>query len=430
MYIVLFKKPSHLSPVIIFRILLVFVIYAATLNATLNATLDYPKCVFIIPIFFSKMSSPVTTTRFSEATNKKTKNKSRQTRKSLCITTRMTTLLILFSLFTTSSGKSFVNHAVHGRKQIYRPRQLSLFILPTNNCHKGSNTKDLPKPKYGPFFRKIISSRKILPILTRGGYESRMAIPTTNKASMDENNSLERRQKMKSQVAVLSSFTVVISALIYINRQSIASFNFQEFLSEKLDILSDLGTPGLVLYVLSLVIWEVTMGITTPVETAAGMAFGFKRGIVANAFGKISGAIIAFLLGRNILKDYVTSKLENNEYMDLVQHSIRQRPLRVALIWRFSFLPEFVKNFGLAVLPIKTWQFVCAVLMHGLPFTVLWTFLGNEMGLVVKGVVSEPSRLLKMMISAVYIFGFFISPSLVGVWIKGLRDEKQKRESK
>jgi uncharacterized membrane protein YdjX (TVP38/TMEM64 family) len=206
------------------------------------------------------------------------------------------------------------------------------------------------------------------------------------------------------------------------------AFDFKTVLREKLDILSNLGTPGLILYTVSFMIWEMTVGVTTPVETAAGMAFGLEKGIIANAIGKTSGAILAFLMGRYLVRDYVTKKLEGNEYMDLVQHSITKHPIRVSLIWRFSFLPEFMKNFGLAVLPVKTWQFMSAVLIHGFPFTVLWTFLGKEMGLVVRGVVAQPSRVLKMMITGVYIFGFFISPSMVGLWVKGLRDEKQRRE--
>jgi hypothetical protein len=65
--------------------------------------------------------------------------------------------------------------------------------------------------------------------------------------------------------------------------------------------------------------------------------------------------------------------------------------------------------------------------MHGFPFTVLWTFVGNEMGLIVRGVMDSPSRTLKILISGVYVFGFFVSPSMVGLWVKGLRDEKMKK---
>lgn len=228
---------------------------------------------------------------------------------------------------------------------------------------------------------------------------------------------------------VLPTILSLVAVLAAMNKKSIAAFDFKGELSSKLDELAALGTPGIIMYIIGFCLWEITVGVTTPVETAAGMAFGLKNGIWANALGKTSGALIAFLLGRYVFKGYVEEKLEDNELMNLVQDSIVKNPVRVALIWRFSFLPEQIKNFGLAVLPVKTWQFLSAVLMHGFPFTLLWTFLGAEMGLIVRGVIDQPSRTLKILMSGVYVFGFFISPSMVGLWVKGLRDEKKKKEA-
>ena len=72
-------------------------------------------------------------------------------------------------------------------------------------------------------------------------------------------------------------------------------------------------TSGLVTYALSMWLWEITVGITTPIETAAGMAFGWTKGILASGVGKIGGAVTAFLIGRFILFDYVHTKLQDNE---------------------------------------------------------------------------------------------------------------------
>lgn len=201
--------------------------------------------------------------------------------------------------------------------------------------------------------------------------------------------------------------------------------------------------------------WEIFVGITTPVETAAGMAFGVKQGIIASAFGKIGGAIIAFLIGKYALHDFVRRKLEGNEMMSLVENSIENNPIGVALIWRFSFLPEFMKNFGLALLPLKTTHFMTAVFLHGFPFTCLWTCLGAEAGKLARGVVSTPSQTLKIMVGGVYILGenrmhvlkssiivnranylvffisgFFVSPALVGAWIKSLQKKQQNMKKK
>eukprot|EP00593_Proboscia_inermis_P017119 CAMPEP_0171305612 /NCGR_PEP_ID=MMETSP0816-20121228/15498_1 /TAXON_ID=420281 /ORGANISM="Proboscia inermis, Strain CCAP1064/1" /LENGTH=242 /DNA_ID=CAMNT_0011786593 /DNA_START=160 /DNA_END=888 /DNA_ORIENTATION=- len=192
----------------------------------------------------------------------------------------------------------------------------------------------------------------------------------------------------------------------------------------QLDRLSEMGIPGLIAYSVAFAVWEITVGVTTPVETAAGMAFGVKRGIIASASGKIGGAITAYFLGRYILRDYVKLKLEKNEMMELVKKSIETNPLRVALIWRFSCLPEFVKNFGLSILPLKSTHFIAAAFLHGFPFTCLWTCLGAEAGLLARGVVTKPSRALQTMIGGVYIFGFIVSPAVVGLWVKGLKDQQ------
>ena len=190
--------------------------------------------------------------------------------------------------------------------------------------------------------------------------------------------------KSQTKRVLVSILLMVISTVAIMNRDYLSAFDFKAFLTEKLDLLASFGTPGLICYTLAFMLWEIVVGVTTPVETAAGMAFGLEKALFANAIGKTSGAVCAFLLGRFILNDYVSKKLNGNEYLELVKYSIVKNPIQVALIWRFSFLPEQVKNFGLAVLPLKTWEFIIAVLMHGFPFTCLWTFLGNEMGLVVR----------------------------------------------
>jgi len=196
----------------------------------------------------------------------------------------------------------------------------------------------------------------------------------------------------------------------------------------RLDDLNELGTQGLVLYTIAFALWEIFIGVTTPVETAAGMAFGVKKGIIASSIGKMGGAIVAFLVGRYLLFSFVSEKLEDNEMMDLVQESIKEQPVRVALVWRFSFLPEQVKTFGLSVLPLSLRHFIMAVVLHGFPFTVLWSCMGAEAGALARGTISSPSALFKVLVVGVYIFGFFVSPSMVALWVKSLKDKQKGRK--
>ena len=205
-------------------------------------------------------------------------------------------------------------------------------------------------------------------------------------------------------------------------------FDLKQFLIDKLDTLAGYGNTGLVVYTVMFALWEILVGVTTPVETAAGMAFGVKKGIICSAIGKMGGAVIAFLIGRFLLFDYFSEKLQDNEMMGLVQESIQENPVRVALIWRFSFLPEQIKTFGLSVLPVSLLHYVTAVVLHGFPFTCLWTAMGAEAGALARGTVATPSNVFKVLVVGIQIFGFFISPTMVGLWVKSLKDRQNAKK--
>jgi uncharacterized membrane protein YdjX (TVP38/TMEM64 family) len=186
-----------------------------------------------------------------------------------------------------------------------------------------------------------------------------------------------------------------------------------------LDRLNDAGLKGQITYTFCLLLWTMTVGMTTPVETAAGIAFGVQKGIICNAIGKIGGAVLSFLIGRHFLYKYVHRQLEDNELLGLVEESIQEHPFAVSLMMRFSPLPEAAKNFGLSTLKVPARWFAVAVLLHGLTFTCLWTCLGAETASVMRGGV--PSKTLKVLMTGVSWFSasilspFFCLPFLMVV---------------
>ena len=94
-----------------------------------------------------------------------------------------------------------------------------------------------------------------------------------------------------------------------------------------------------------------------------------------------------YSLAKYLFSNYARRKMEGNPWMEKIDASFRCRPYRVALIWRFSPLPEFVKNVGPALVPgLRTRYQALAILTHGLPFTALWSCMGNEAAIVAGGV--------------------------------------------
>lgn len=116
--------------------------------------------------------------------------------------------------------------------------------------------------------------------------------------------------------------------------------------------------------------------------------------------------------------------MKDNEWMERIDKSFDSHPFSVALIWRFSPLPEFVKNIGPSLVPtLRTRYQIMATLVHGLPFTVLWSVMGNEAAMVARG--GSASVFLKRMVAIISWVGLVVSPSAFGWWIKGLGDDSE-----
>ena len=110
----------------------------------------------------------------------------------------------------------------------------------------------------------------------------------------------------------------------------------------------------LLLYTTGMMLWEAVGLSTIPVETAAGMAFGWKAARYSLA-GKLLGAFLAFAVGRFVLAGSSSRLLANNPtFQQLVcaeKNDTKRRttkshhpPLLTAFLIKFSVFPETIKN--------------------------------------------------------------------------------------
>jgi len=78
-----------------------------------------------------------------------------------------------------------------------------------------------------------------------------------------------------------------------------------------------------------------------------------------------------------------------------------------------------VKNIGPSLVStLRTPYQLLAVITHGLPFTVLWSYVGHQASIVARG--GKASLLFKQIVVGLSWVGLFVSPTLFGMWIKGL----------
>lgn len=184
----------------------------------------------------------------------------------------------------------------------------------------------------------------------------------------------------------------------------------------------------LVVYACGMALWEMVGLSTIPVETAAGMVFGWNI-FYASLAGKLLGAVSAFALGRGLLQSWARSKLQSNNMFELLSspNSVHS-PRATAFLMKFSCFPEFVKNFGSSLLPIDMSMFATATLLHGGFFTLLWTWWGIETAQQLEDSSLSMSLGLRITLILAGIVGVVVSPLLMAWWIRDLNRQRKPRK--
>ena len=200
---------------------------------------------------------------------------------------------------------------------------------------------------------------------------------------------------------------------------------FKAKLLDKLTEINEQGGPrGLALYVVFLSLWAACGLTTIPVESSAGMAFGWRNGLILNATGKMTGSLLAYGIGRIFLEETVVSKLEENEIFDLVDKAVAKRPYRTSVLVRFFPFPELVKNLALSILPpVQLGVFLAATFPHTFPFTLLWTWLGCDTVAHMRNDTLAPNKILAAVLVGVTAFGVFGSPALAALFVRSMKLE-------
>ncbi|KAL7477513.1 hypothetical protein ACHAW6_003321 [Cyclotella cf. meneghiniana] len=228
-------------------------------------------------------------------------------------------------------------------------------------------------------------------------------------------------------ISILNWETLLLSLSTFFDKEK-----FRTSILSTLNSISARGTRGLITYTLGFILWE-TFGLpTSVVETAAGMAFGFQRGLVGSFVGKTTGSILAFLLGRTLCRSFVEQTLRQNETLELINAGVARHPMRTAFIVRYSVFPQLVKNYGLSITrPVSLPIFILAIVVHGLPFSILWAALGHDSSLRLRaeeggGETLEVNWVLNGCLVFVTVFGFVVSPVVTGWWLADLKRDKKK----
>eukprot|EP00980_Cylindrotheca_fusiformis_P014822 scaffold4031_cov135-Cylindrotheca_fusiformis.AAC.9 len=236
-------------------------------------------------------------------------------------------------------------------------------------------------------------------------------------------------EQVDSTVGLKISAAILIPSLVLLiafRDKWLKFFDKEKLQAKTLEILHELDAlPNYIsytVYIIGMAFWELIGASTIPVETAAGMVFGWD-GFILSGSGKLLGATIAFIIGRyGILAEWIEGKLSSNSFLQLVRRSTDKNPLLVAFLFKCSAFPETIKNYGSAIVkPIELWMFILATCIHGWTFSALWTYLGVDAAARLETADLPADRLLEFLLGAALLNGIIVSPLVMAYWIQSLK---------
>jgi uncharacterized membrane protein YdjX (TVP38/TMEM64 family) len=308
------------------------------------------------------------------------------------------------------------------------PVVLFLTVLSLDNASGSKITTSSPQNKRSSLLH--LSVEKAWTPLT----VDNKALVTLRGGGGGKDSVVEESNKLKHGTTGVVIVTSML--LVWTSRASwMGLFDKEQLLAKTLSILHELNSLpkhySYTVYTLGMAFWE-SLGLSTiPVETAAGMVFGW-HGFWLSAIGKLLGAVLAFSLARyGILAELVQRKLADNSFLQLLQDSAESNPLLVSILLKFSCFPETIKNYGSAILkPIRLWMFVFGTVFHGWTFSALWTYLGVDTAMRLEDPSIPADTLLGTLLSLALVNGVVVSPLAMTYWVRNLKKTAKKKDSR
>ena len=124
----------------------------------------------------------------------------------------------------------------------------------------------------------------------------------------------------------------------------------------------------------------LTLGAGFVFANAFGLGTGVLLGTISVFFGASAGAIASFLLGRFLLRDWVSGLTKKYAIFEALDSAFLEKGCRIMTLLRLSpIIPFNAINYIAGVTALSLWSYILA-LFAILPGTILYVFLGASAG--------------------------------------------------
>ncbi len=171
-----------------------------------------------------------------------------------------------------------------------------------------------------------------------------------------------------------------------------------------------LGVWGPLAFVVVYILAVVCLMPAFLLQIAGGAVFGLWRGFFFSLAGALSGGIVAFLVSRYLIRNFVARKIASNSKLVALDRIIGDDGYKLVFLLRLSpVIPFVLSNYALGVTRVKFSDFVIGTL--GLtPIVLSYAALGSAAGAVDVSRKSNTTLPLVIVgISATVVLGLLVA---------------------
>eukprot|EP00761_Pharyngomonas_kirbyi_P004766 gb/GECH01004771.1/.p1 GENE.gb/GECH01004771.1/~~gb/GECH01004771.1/.p1 ORF type:complete len:336 (+),score=65.73 gb/GECH01004771.1/:1-1008(+) len=116
----------------------------------------------------------------------------------------------------------------------------------------------------------------------------------------------------------------------------------------------------------------------TPFDLVCGLLFGMWLGTLITSLGSICGAIIAFFLGRTLLRKWAENATKHRPTLLALDRAVEQQAFKLVFLSRVSpLLPYPLLNYFFGVTKVKWTTYIIATYLGILPSTFVNCYFGS-----------------------------------------------------
>ncbi len=100
------------------------------------------------------------------------------------------------------------------------------------------------------------------------------------------------------------------------------------------------------------------------IDMVVGIIYPLREAILVLIGSKLLGATLSFYIANNLFSEETRRGYTQSKYLKGLQELVRKEPFKYGLLIRFSSIPIIIRNYGLAVLPIRYLTYIACVFLQ------------------------------------------------------------------